>query len=285
MRRVSLLLVASILLGARSAPDLEPPPAKRFRKSNWLQFSNRIDDRRTYAAPVTPENVEKLHVEWTIKLPEIVDSAPLYVSNVNTAEGILDMVIVETTAGRLAAYDVRDGKLVWQTNPPKGPRWTTSSPAADPSANFVFAYCLDGRIHRYAIADGAEVTGGGWPVLLTKKGEVEKGSSNIIIATARDDRTVLYMTIAAYPEPGDEGDYQGHLVAVDIGSGETHVFNALCSDRPIIFDDKGGSGDCSEAQAGIWARAAAVYDSVTDRIFLTTGNGAYDADRGGYNWG
>jgi hypothetical protein len=28
-----------------------------------------------------------------------------------------------------------------------------------------------------------------------------------------------------------------------------------------------------------------VYDSVTDRIFLTTGNGAYDADRGGYNWG
>src|SRR5213075_3198990 len=113
MRRLSLLLVASIALlmaGARSAPDLVPPPQKRFQESNWLQFSNRIDDRRTYAAPVTPQNVEKLHVDWTIKLPEIVDSAPLYVSNVNTADGIRDLVIVETTAGRLVAYDVRDGK-------------------------------------------------------------------------------------------------------------------------------------------------------------------------------
>ena len=290
MRRLSLLLVASVLLvilgsGARRAPDLEPPSAKRFQESNWLQFSNRIDDRRTYAAPVTPDNVENLHVDWTVKLPEIVDSAPIYVSNVNTEEGIRDLVIVETTAGRLVAYDVRDSKMVWQTNPPKGPRWTTSSPAADPRANFVFAYCLDGRIHRYAIANGAEVSGGGWPVLLTKKGDVEKGSSNIIIATARDDRTYLYMTIAAYPEPGDEGDYQGHLVAIDVDSGEARVFNALCSDRPIIFDDKGGASDCSEVQGGIWARAAAVYDSVTDRIFITTGNGAYDADRGGYNWG
>ena len=88
MRRLSLLLVASILLGARRAPDLEPPPAKRFQESNWLQFSNRIDDRRTYAAPVTPDNVENLHVEWTIKLPEIVDSAPIYVSNVKTDNGI-----------------------------------------------------------------------------------------------------------------------------------------------------------------------------------------------------
>src|SRR5437588_865101 len=32
-------------------------------------------------------------------------------------------------------------------------------------------------------------------------------------------------------------------------------------------------------------RAAAVYHSTTDRIFVTTGNGAYDADQGGYNWG
>ena len=114
---------------------------------------------------------------------------------------------------------------------------------------------------------------------------MEKGSSNITIATVRNGRSFLYMTIAAYPDPGDEGDYQGHLVAIDIDSGQPLVFNALCSDRAIIFDASGGDGDCAQTQAGIWARTAAVYDSVTDRLFVTVGNGAFDADRGGYNWG
>jgi outer membrane protein assembly factor BamB len=105
------------------------------------------------------------------------------------------------------------------------------------------------------------------------------------VATARDGHTYLYMSIAAYPEPGDDGDYQGHLVTVNIDSGQAHVFNALCSDREMIFDASGGAGDCGAQQAGIWARAAAVYDSTTDRVFVTTGNGTYDADRGGFNWG
>jgi hypothetical protein len=215
----------------------------------------------------------------------MVDSAPLVASNVMTEDGPRDLVIVETIIGRVVAYDVREGKIVWHTEPPAGPRWTTSAPAIDPRAQYVFAYCLDGAIHRYAIADGSEAAGDGWPAVITRKGDVEKGSSNIAIATARDGNTYLYMTIAAYPEPGDEGDYQGHLVAVNIDTGAARVFNALCSDHAIVFDAGGGDGDCSAQQAGIWARAAAVYDSVTDRVFITTGNGAYDADQGGFNWG
>ena len=93
------------------------------------------------------------------------------------------------------------------------------------------------------------------------------------------------MTIAAYPEPGDEGDYQGHLVAVDLASGARRVFNALCSDRAEIFDAGGAEDDCAQTQAGIWARTAAVYDRVSDRLFVTVGNGTFDADHGGYNWG
>src|SRR5205085_3039407 len=140
----------------------------------------------------------------------------------------------------VVAYDARDGTMIWDTAPPPGPRWTTSAPAIDPLAQYVFVYCLDGAIHRYDIQDGVEAAGEGWPVMITKKGDVENGSSNIAMATARDGNTYLYMPIAAYPEPGDEGDYQGHLVTVNIHTGQARVFNALCSDRPIVFDASGG---------------------------------------------
>jgi hypothetical protein len=141
-------------------------------------------------------------------------------------------------------------------------------------------------VHKYAIANGAEVRGGGWPQLITLKGNVEKGSSALSLAKARNGRTYLYMTTAAYPEPGDDGDYQGHLVAIDLASGRQRIFNAGCSDKEMHFVENGdASNDCGLTQGGIWGRAGAVYDAVTDRLFITVGNGVYDADQGGYNWG
>ncbi len=283
VRRLLLVpLAALLLLGVRSDGTRLPPPPE----TSVLQFATPpIDDRLLVRRPLTAESVDRLKVMWDIKLPEIADGSPLFVANVDTDEGRRDMVIVETMIGRVVALNAHTGDILWLTAPPYGPRWTTSSPAVDPLARFVFAYCLDGRLHKYAIEDGQEIGGGGWPVLVTKKGDVEKGSSNITIATARNGHTFLYMTIAAYPEPGDDGDYQGHLVTVDIDSGAKHIFNALCSDRETIFDASGGKGDCAQRQAGIWARTSAVYDSVTDRIFVTTGNGTFDGDRAGFNWG
>src|SRR6202022_4073579 len=114
------------------------------------------------------------------------------------------------------------------------------------------------------IVNGKETIGDGWPALITLKGDVEKGSSNIAIATAQNGSTYLYMTTSAYPDPGDDGDYQGHLVTIDIANGNQHVFNALCSDS----DEHFAVGGCSSQQAGIWARAGAVYDPVIDRVFV-----------------
>jgi len=93
------------------------------------------------------------------------------------------------------------------------------------------------------------------------------------------------MTTAGYPEPdpGDEGDYQGHLVTIDLDTGTQNVFNAACSDRPMHFIENGDdTNDCANVQSGIWARAGAVYDPMTDRVFVTTGNGVFD---GTANWG
>ena len=43
--------------------------------------------------------------------------------------------------------------------------------------------------------------------------------------------------------------------------------------------------DCSSRQNGIWGRPGAIYDDGTDRVFITTGNGPYNASTGGLNWG
>jgi len=276
-RRLTLVLVGLLLMGAQPNP---PDFGSSDFYGVWPQFDGGVGGRKPRSF-ITALNVSELRVAWQTFLGDVADGSPVFVSGVATRRGIRDLLIVNTQSGRLMAMDANSGVRIWQTDRPEGPRWTTSSPAVDPSAKYVFGYSLDGYVHRYELETGEEAIGPGWPALITLKGDVEKGSSNITIATARNHRTYLYMTIAAYPEPGDEGDYQGHLVTVDIDSGEQHVFNALCSDRDAHF----AVGDCSSAQAGIWARAGAVYDRATDRVFVTTGNGPFTAHNGGYDWG
>ena len=260
----------------REMPDRSGPPSE-----DCLQFNC-----ETIPSTVTRDNVGQLGVAWHITLPDIADGAPLFVSNAETVDGVRDLLIVATMGGHLIALDPADGSIVWQTNPPKGVRWTTASPAVDPTRTYAYAYCLDGYVHRYRIADGGEARDDSWPELITLKGGVEKGSSALSVVTTKSGDSYLYATIAAYPEPGDDGDYQGHLVSINLATGEQHVFNALCSDRDQHFVENGdASNDCADQQAGIWARAGAVYDPVTDRTYVTTGNGDFDADQGGYNWG
>lgn len=282
--RVVLVVLAITFCLGLSIDRLRPSVAD----NDWLQFSTRpvqVPGLLWFKPSLTRDSVKRLAVEWRITLPEIADTAPLYVSRVGMPDGDRDMVLVETMVGRVMAVDARNGEMLWQTTPPPGPRWTTSSPAVDPEGQFVFAYCLDGAIHKYDLRTGDEVRDGRFPAVATTKGEVEKGSSNIVLAKAANGETYLYMTLAAYPEPGDDGDYQGHLVTININTGEKRVFNALCSDRTEIFDDSNAEGDCEAKQAGIWARSAVVYDPLTDHVFVTTGNGTFDADTGGYNWG
>jgi outer membrane protein assembly factor BamB len=248
-----------------------------------LQFTTQAVT--TSRSNISRDTLNRLGLLWRNNLPEGSDGVPLVVTNVATPQGLLDLVITAQGTGRLTANNAWTGEMVWHTEPPKGPHYSTSSPAVDPTRQYVYVYGLDGYVHKHRVGDGAEVRSFGFPALITRKPDVEKGSSNIAIATARDGQTYLYMTIAAYPDPGDEGDYQGHVVGINLSNGQQRVFNALCSDRPIHFEASGGRTDCKDTQAGIWARPGVVYDSVTDRVFVTTGNGAFNAHTGGYNWG
>jgi outer membrane protein assembly factor BamB len=215
---------------------------------------------------ITASNVGQLTRLWHQKLPATADGAPVELPDVSTGYGVKTLLFVITTTGSLLAIDAADGRLVWRKDT-SGPKFTTSSPALDPSGKFVYSYGLDGKVHKYAVSDGEEATDQTWPAVVTVMPIDEKGSSPINIANG-----YLYMAIAGYP--GDGGHYEGHIVAINLASGKKTVFNALCANIQHVL----GRSDCADVQSAIWGRGAPTVDPVTDNVFVSTGNGAFRGD-------
>lgn len=252
--------------------------------ADWPQhgFDSRHDGWNPLEEAIRPANVGTLHLLYRVQLPEVADGAPAYLAGVATPHGRRDILFLLTKDGRLLALDAATGATLWAKQAAAGPRYTTSSPAIDPGRQRVYAYGLEGSVHRYAVADGAEITGGGWPQLATRKPSVEKGSAALTVATA-GGKTYLYVANGGYP--GDAGDYQGHVTAIDLASGAQRVWNAACSDVAAHFTTGGKQPDCPHVQTAVWARQGVVYDASLGRIFFATGNGDYDASSGGRDWG
>jgi outer membrane protein assembly factor BamB len=274
----SIVSVGLLVAGAASAAD-------------WPQFN--LDAQHSGASyketVITRRNVGTLHLAYpAVTLPAVADGAPAFLGRVAAPGGVKDLLFLTTKGGALVAIDAGTGSLVWSRQPAAGPRYTTSSPAIDPGREFVYSYGLDGRVHKYLVGDGTEVTTGGWPQLATEKPDVEKGSSALTIAVA-DGQPYLYVANGGYP--GDAGDYQGHVTAINLSTGEQNVFNANCSELTCHLYEYGSGQcgsprpDCSHVQSAIWARAGVVYDADVNRIFMSTGNGDFDANSGGNDWG
>ncbi len=264
-------------------PLLLPVPSARG--SDWPQFN--LDSRHSGASlqesTIHAGNVATLHVRYHVTLPSVAAGAPVFLQGVATPQGTLDLLYLTTKDGRLLALDAASGSIVWSRQPATGPGVTYSSPAIDPNRQFVYTYGLDGKIHKYQVGDGTEITGGGWPQVATLKPDVESGASALSIAATAGGATYLYAANAAYP-PGEAGDVQGHVTAVDLATGAQTVWNADCSDQAVHFVE-GGTPDCAQLKSGVWGRAGVVYEPEIDRIVFATGDGPFDADQGGHDWG
>jgi hypothetical protein len=258
----------------------------------WLQFDGGPDHQadNTGETTITASNVASMTQKWQVSLPHYADGAPVVAFGVSTPSGSHDLAIVTTTGGDLVAVDLHSGAKIWsetfgpgscKINNGTTPCYTTSSPAVDQSNGLVYSYGLDGRVHKVALGTGVETTTSGWPEPVTLKPFDEKGSSALAIATAKSGHSYLYVTTSGYP--GDNGDYQGHVTTIDLGSGAQTVFNTLCSNQTVHFVETPGTPDCQAVQSGVWARAGASYSSVTDRIYLATGNAVFNPAN--HDWG
>jgi len=256
---------------------------------DWLQFNGDPAHSGNNAAETIlgPGNVPALTQKFQIALPAIADGAPAFLESVSTAAGNKDLLFVTTTDGSILALDAANGATIWShQNGPNGciatnavPCFTTSSPAIDPNRQYVYSYGLDGYVHKYQVGDGTEITAGGWPELTTAKPFDEKGSSALSIATS-GGATYLYVTHGGYPT--DLGDYQGHVTAINLGTGAQGVFNAMCSNQAVHFTTS--SPNCSGRQSAIWSRPGVIYDAGSDRIFVGTGNSSTGGNDGVSFW-
>jgi outer membrane protein assembly factor BamB len=287
------MLLALALVGQQpSQASLLSPTAVNY---NWLQYNG--DPAHSGSNPneslIGAANVAGLAKYYQVTLPAVADGAPAYLDSVQTPVGLRALLFITTKAGHIIALEALTGTVVWshqvgpgscRINNGSNPCYTTSSPAVDPSLNYVYSYGLDGYVHKYRVGDGVEAKDAAWPELVTKKGSNEKGSSALTIATASNGTSYLYMPNGGYP--GDRGDYQGHITAINLATGAQQVFNALCSNQAVHFVDITAhppTPDCPQVQTAIWSRAGVVYDARTDRIYMATGNG--DFSPANHAWG
>src|SRR5712692_8478685 len=111
-------------------------------------------------------NVNTLAQTWQKALPYKTNGSAVYASSINTPSGTKDLIFFTTQQGSLIALDAATGNQVWRadtTGQFVASQGTSSSPAIDPSNQFVYSYGLDGKIHKYAIGTGTEDTTLGFP--------------------------------------------------------------------------------------------------------------------------
>ena len=268
---------------------------------------------------LTPGNVHLLALKYYVKFNAPAQGTPVFLSNVATSQGTIDMLFVQLNEGSLFALNAANGAhgVVARYRPARrravrpasSPQCLiTSSPAIDPNRNFVYIFSRnDGKIHKYAVATGVETHRQRLAGTFLAKPDVEKGSSAIAFATSSTDHdTYLYMTHSSFLA-NDGGDYQGHITAINLRTGTQIVFNAVCSDQGNVHFIEGGNTAPNDGllpacrrrtskadpipagNAGIWGRAAATYDPSNDSIYISTANGVYDPTNqfnyGGSFWG
>ncbi len=285
----TLALVVALVVAACDQEAAPPAPRKgtapggtsnvQEEGSAWLTFGGDPAHAsiNTSEKTITATTVSRLRRLWHIQLPDLADERPILVRNLTMPDGKKhDVLYVTTDKGTLIAINADTGDIFWEVTPKSGPeaKYTKATPAADPANNMIYSYGLDGKVHRFQLTTGKEIHGGVWPVLVTKMPLSEKVSSPLNLING-----YLYVTTASFS--GDAPPFQGHMIAINVKNGATHIFNSLCHDHTHVM----ALNECPYNGGGIWARPAVVQDPVTGHIFFTTSDGYFTANVGGDNWG
>ena len=220
---------------------------------------------RTGSAPgpagISPGSATRLHIAWVASLAGAIDGQALVVNGVRARRGKrIDLVLVATEHGEIAALNLRDGGTVWKRwvgahsiSPscqasPDGVFGVTGTMVVDQVAGRVYAVDVNGRAWALSLATGKPLKG--WPV------RVHLPGADFVWGGLALSKGWLYVPIASLC---DRGRYYGGLKAVDTATPH----------RILQWQTTAHSGAYA---GGIWAWAGESIDGRTGDVFVATGN-------------
>ena len=225
---------------------------------------------------------------WSRRLSANADSSPAIIRNLSFPRNVHKSVLFvlagnngsdcdpgnPVRAATTYAFNAANGHLLWKRST-RGPgRCTTSSPVV--AGGWVYSAGLDGKIHKYRAVNGSEFNQDGWPIAVTLNPSEEKISAALAVSPP-----YLYATTSGFI--GDAGHYEGHIVAIDLTTNRSTVWNSLCSNiHALLSPDPGASNYCSKVQSGLFGRGQAVVDPLNRDVYVVSGNGPWN---GKTNWG
>jgi hypothetical protein len=294
VRAVSLLTTSIFFTGAAPA-------------QNVLTWHNDISRTGQYLKEtvLTTSNVNstKFGKKFTLSVDGDIYAQPLYVANVSVSgQGTHNVVYVATENDSVYAFDASGSPItpLWHTSftsssavaVPCGDTnncqispviGITGTPVIDASSNtlYVVAFTKENgsyfqRLHALDITSGAEKFGG--PVVIQASvsgtGAGSSGGTVSFTPLLHNQRCALLMAnnviYVAWASFGDLGNYHGWVIGYGKSSlAQVSVFN----------DTPNGS------QGGIWHSAGGLSADSSGNVFLITGNGTFDANTGGVDYG
>jgi hypothetical protein len=284
-----------------------------YVSSNPGMFTHHNDKSRTGAnlneIVLTPANVNSSTFGKlaTFTTDGIAHASPLYVANVNIPSvGIRNVVYVATEHDSVYAFDADapGGNPLWKvsfinpaagiTTVPNGDTGEccditpeigiTGTPVIDTTTNtlYVVAKTKEGtntywqRLHALDITTGAEKFGG--PVIvqasISGTGVGSSGGTLPFSQLHQNQRTALVLNNGVvYFGFGSHGDYQPY-------HGWLFGYNATTLQQVLVYSStRNGEG------GGIWLSGGAPVIDANNNFFFATGDGAFDANTGGVDFG
>ena len=284
---------------------LSSPPS--FAQVATAQYDNARTGANIHETSLTPANVNvrQFGKVFTYAVDGDVYAQPLLMPNLEIpGQGRRNMIFIATENDSVYAFDA-DGKStmpLWKTSfirPESGISalgtrdvrcpfiepvvGITSTPVIDPGSGTIYVLARTKerggyaqKLHALAIANGEEKPGSPVTISATVKGRGEGNKSGRLDFDPLLENPRAGLLLAngnvylAWASSCDVGPYHGWVMA----------YNAKTLAQTAVFND---SPD--DSQSGIWQGDTGLAADDDGNIFLATGNGGFDADSGGRDYG
>ena len=279
-RTTGLVVLAGCVVAAAQQASLRPVTEQDLLTgskdpSSWLMFAGDYNGQRhTHATQLTPQNVDKLTLQWTLK----TDVPGFPGRGIETTPLVVDGVMYVTANGNQAwAIDARTGARLWSYER-KLPENFAASICCGP-VNRGFAVLGD-RLYMGTL-DGSLVAldrGTGTIVWETKVGDLKNANPITMAPLVVKNKVIVGVA-------GSDFATRGYLDAYDARTG-ARVWRFYTI--PLRGEPGGDTWPSDEAAlrggGGLWVTGS--YDPVLNTVYFGTGNPNpryYGADRAGDN--